>query len=88
MINEPETVTSGRGPIVLRVQNGYAFHEHGTIGQAKAEAARLVGCIGGKYVVYVPVALVEEAPKVITTNLLPAAPEGFPSALEDDDLPF
>jgi len=81
-------VTRGRGPIVLRIQNEYRFHEHGTIGQAKAEAARLAERIGGSFVVYVPVALVEPAPKVVTTSLLPEAPEGFPRPLEDDDLPF
>lgn len=78
-----QSVTNGRGPIVLRVENGYAFHEHGTIGQAKAEAARLVATLGGTCVVYVPVALVELPPKVVVTSLLPNS-----NALEDDDLPF
>jgi hypothetical protein len=64
------TVTSGKGPIVLRIQNGYTFYEHGTIPDAKAEAARLAERIGGEFVVLVPVAIVRPAPKTVTTDLV------------------
>lgn len=63
------SVTRGRGPIVLRVLNAYGFHEHGTIQQAKVEAERLAQTLGGEFVVYVPVASVQPAPKTITTDL-------------------
>jgi hypothetical protein len=82
-IDGRESVTLGSGPIVLRVTNGYSFHEHGTIGQAKAEAARLVERLGGECVVYVPVAVVSPAPKTITRDVTP-----IDAPRIDDDLPF
>lgn len=83
IIDGRDSVTQGRGPIVLRVENGYGFHEHGTIGQAKAEAERLALAVGGSYVVYVPVAVVSPAPKTITRDVTPVGALAL-----DDDLPF
>lgn len=69
-------VTDGKGSIVLRVTNGYGFSEHSTIAQAKAEAARLAERMGGKYVVYVPVAIVEPMPRTKVTQLVSVQTEG------------
>lgn len=66
-----DSVTSGTGPIVLRVENGYGFHEHITVGDAVVEATRLAEKCGGTFVVYMPVAIVTPAPRTITKNLVP-----------------
>jgi hypothetical protein len=57
----PREIT-GKGAIVLRLQNGHRFYEHSSIGGAKGEAARLSSTIGGVFAVYVPVALIEQPP--------------------------
>lgn len=69
MIDGRSTVTTGRGAIVLRVQNGYSFHEHGSVDAARAEAARLAERMGGEFVVLVPVAIVKPAPKTVEESI-------------------
>jgi hypothetical protein len=80
------TVTKGRGPIVLRIQNGYSFYEHGTIAEAKAEAARLAERLGGEFVVLAPVAIVKPAPKTVTEEIV--IPDLRLSERDDDGYPF
>lgn len=60
------SVTTGRGVIVLRVENAYGFYEHSTIAEAKQEAERLAAQVGGTFVVLAPVAIVKPAPKTVT----------------------
>lgn len=87
----------GRGPIVMRLENGYRFYEHSTIASAKAEAHRLAAEVGGRFVVMVPVALIETAPKTVETTIHqgyqivetfePRVPPEIADAL-DDNIPF
>ena len=80
-----DSVVRGRGPIVLRLNNNYGFYEHSSIVNAKAEATRLVEQLGGRFVVYVPVAIIEPQPKVLTTDLVS---EEIARELDEIDLPF
>lgn len=85
-IDGRNTVTSGRGAIVLRLQNGYGFYEHSTIAAAKAEAARLAERLGGEFVVLAPVAIVKPAPKTVTEDVQLRDPSM--GEREDDGYPF
>ena len=60
----------GDGVIVLRVQQ-HSFHEHTSLQGAKAEARRLAETIGGQFVVYFPVAVIEPAPKTVERDAMP-----------------
>lgn len=87
-VDSRDSVTRGRGAIVLRVNNNYGFHEHASIVNAKAEAARLVERLGGKFVIYVPVATIEPAPKVLTTDLVSSEVQQQLNEDIDMELPF
>jgi hypothetical protein len=71
----------GNGVIIVRLENSYNYYEHMSLLNAKAEAHRLAESIGGKFVVYVPVVLVERTPKTQETPVKDWHGE-------DDDLPF
>jgi hypothetical protein len=79
-----ESVITGKGAIVLRVQNGYTFHEHHTVESAKTEAERLASGVGGDFIVYVPVAIVRPAPRTVTEVV---QVRDLPAYLADND-PF
>lgn len=57
----------GNGAIVFRLNNGQNFVEHDTVEVARLEAHRLASSIGGSFVVYVPVVIVERAPQTKET---------------------
>lgn len=69
MMDGRQSVTTGAGPIVLRVENGYGFCEHNTVAEAEREASRLAERLGGSFVVLVPVAIVRPAPKTVSTTV-------------------
>ena len=83
MADYRDNVTQGRGAIVLRVSNGYGFAEHMSLQAAKAEARRLCERLGGKFIVYAPVATIEPAPKTVETDVRLAS-----DVLRDDELPW
>lgn len=72
----------GDGVIVVRLENSHSFHEHQGLGAAKAEAHRLARTVGGTFVVYVPVAIIEQTPPTQETVVQ------IPGVDIDDDLPF
>lgn len=61
----------GQGVIVMAINeqgysdNGHRYFEHSSLQAAKAEAHRLAEYNTAKFVVYVPVAIVERAPRTI-----------------------
>lgn len=69
---------NGNGVIVVRLDNSYNFHEHTSLQSARAEAHRLAAAVGGRFVVYVPVATVEPAPKTLETQVRVEDADDFP----------
>jgi hypothetical protein len=66
----------------MRLDSGHGdFFEHPTVGSARTEAHRLARKIGGQFVVYVPVAIVE------SLGVTERAVGDLPDA-HFDDLPF
>lgn len=77
---------TGKRPIVVRLENSYQFHEHGSIDAAKAEAHRLArtSSVGGTLVVYAPVAIITRTPETTET---PVTPSDF-AASDDNEFGF
>lgn len=89
MYDTRDSVTTGRGVIVLRVENAYGFHEHSTIAAAKQEAERLATRVGGTFVVLAPVAVVKPAPKTVTEAVtIPDLEYARPDQDGEDRYPF
>lgn len=76
---------NGKGVIVFRMDNQHHdFYEHSTIPLATMEAHRLCREIGGKFVIYVPVAIVEGQP----VPVIHETSVRIPGVDVDDELPF
>jgi hypothetical protein len=71
----------GDGVIVLRLENNQQYFEHETLAAARTEAHRLARTVGGSFVVYVPVGIVESTPP--TQERVVEIPDA-----RFDDLPF
>jgi hypothetical protein len=79
---------TGNGVIVMAIReggysdNGHRYFEHSSLQSAKAEAHRLAEYNVAKFVVYVPVAIVERAPRTVEHDVS----QQF--AMNEDPIPF
>ena len=60
---------TGRSPIVIASKNRQQFAEHCDVARAIEEAERLAGKHDDEFIVYVPVAISRQPPRVVTETI-------------------